>query len=116
MQLIIKFRMLVYLSFVICLWHNELTKTVINHKQVNDTLHTVFTTDIDKKSGRSALSFKTKQHSDTIYLAPSSNRQKRIMTKMTEDPQYVFQTGEAYTEKQLLSFEIGWEIIAQNTE
>ena len=100
---------------VICHIFN-LTKTVICHKQVNDTLHTVLTTDVDKMSGRTALSFKTKQGSQTIYLAPSSNRQKRIMTKMTENPQYAFQTGEAYTEKQLLTFGIGWEMVAQVTE
>ena len=79
----------------------------------SDTLHTVFTIAVDAKSGRAALSFKTKV--GTVYFVCSPSL-KRIATRIAQKPQYVFLFGERYTEKQLLSFDIDWTMVCQDRD
>ena len=79
----------------------------------SQSLHKVFkvSPDVDPKTGRFALHFKTNYDSSTVYLVPESR--KKVVSKITTTPDYAFIVGTKSTSDELLSTGKNAEFVTQ---
>ena len=75
------------------------------------TQHTEFTF-LEKSDGSIAFSFQTVQDSQTVFFVPTSNRRRRIETKMIDEAEYPFRR-QIITEDELK--ELSWEDTCEDT-